>query len=235
VTERTTGPRQPGFKLFWLSQASQAALEENVLSAAEHVRFLRMRSKTRRAEFVRGRALLRFALWREDMPLHTLITEAGGRPSLRSGGDVSLSHSGDHAVVGVVQHGRAGVDVEHARPRERALMDRFFHPDELAWASDNVTRLHVLWTLKESALKALGTGIAGDPLRVHCRPWEKHLSLATLDGERVLSHQWACYGEVVMAAAWMGPASASFQLEHVTPAEMMAWAAGAAMPLRDTA
>jgi 4'-phosphopantetheinyl transferase len=97
--------------------------------------------------------------------------DAYGRPELAAPWHGLLrfnwSHSGDRALIAVARDVAPGVDLEHIRPRPRAmaLAERFFHHAETAALSalDGTQREHAfleLWTGKEAVLKALGRGLA---------------------------------------------------------------------------
>lgn len=169
----TATPPVPEVHLYWLTHARTAGLRADPLSVDEQARLDRFLSPSRRADFLAGRLLLRFALRTWGLPLEALRWQASGRPSLEGAGyDVSLAHAGGHVVVAVARGGRVGVDVEMHHPRERSLMDLFFHAEERAWMGESLERLHQLWTVKEAALKALGAGLSGNPLRVHVSPMD---------------------------------------------------------------
>lgn len=102
-----------------------------------------------------------------------------GRPELPEHPDVviSLSHSGDLALLAVATGVRVGVDLEEvrSRPRLERLAERVLASDELAaWmAVPEQHRLRAFleaWTSKEAYLKAIGEGIrsplAGVPARL---------------------------------------------------------------------
>lgn len=78
----------------------------------------------------------------------------------------NLSHSGNQ-VFCAVNHGpgEVGCDVEKIRDGGLKVAERYFHPDELRLLSDKSPAertecFYRLWTLKESYLKALGTGLS---------------------------------------------------------------------------
>lgn len=83
-----------------------------------------------------------------------------GRPRIAGGVlHASVSHSGDYAAVAVTRAGPVGVDVERVRPLDHgALADDVCAPQERA-AIASLAAFHVLWTRKESALKATGAGL----------------------------------------------------------------------------
>ena len=97
-------------------------------------------------------------------------TPRGVKPRLADSTlDVSIAHAGDRLVVGVVEHGRIGVDVELVAsvfdqpslarrlctPAERRRADALGPAERRAWLTQ-------LWTVKESYAKALGAGLSLD-------------------------------------------------------------------------
>ncbi|MEW5850929.1 MAG: 4'-phosphopantetheinyl transferase superfamily protein [Myxococcota bacterium] len=211
--------------LYWLqtSPLLRGGLSLAWLTAEERARHDRWLSDEKRFEFLAGRALLRHVLRAHAIPEAAFRVTASGRPELRGGADINLSHSSGHFLVGFTPRGRVGVDVEVHAPRERTLMDRFFNPDEQRWMGDSPGRLHELWTLKEAAMKAVGTGVSGNPARVTRDPVT---GAVTIDGTPpgVMTASWQQFGEDVSAAAvWLGllPAVDTFQLHHVTARELL--------------
>ena len=104
----------------------------------------------------------------------TLVTgpvlshDPAGRPHI-PGLAVSISHTHHLLAVAASYAGPLGVDVEEVHPREvRALAERWFHPAELAWMTDQPDELTAflhLWTAKEAVGKALGQGLRNSGLR----------------------------------------------------------------------
>ena len=76
----------------------------------------------------------------------------------------NISHSGDW-VVAALSSSAVGVDVERMRKVPEGVANRFFSEKEKAWlasANDGKEKAEIfftLWTLKESFLKAIGTGL----------------------------------------------------------------------------
>lgn len=89
----------------------------------------------------------------------------GGKPFLSDAGtlDFNLSHGGDWVAVALSRSGRIGIDVEAERPRHfwDEIARSFLAPEEIATASA-IGYLEI-WTAKEAALKAHGTGFAIPP------------------------------------------------------------------------
>lgn len=88
-----------------------------------------------------------------------------GKPYFEDTGvSFNLSHAGQYALC-AVGPGELGCDIELVRPFKERVAERFFHPSEtamLAAEPDPAKRQALffrLWTLKESVLKAAGTGL----------------------------------------------------------------------------
>lgn len=93
------------------------------------------------------------------------LADANGRPR---GPDFNLSDSAGHSLLLVSRSARVGVDVERTnrRLRHRELAQRYFAPEEAAAISTlddeaGTRRFLQLWTAKEAACKATGTGLGG--------------------------------------------------------------------------
>jgi len=114
-----------------------------------------------------GQALLRRVMERRGLPAGLPVARAaGGKPYLPDAPDFqfNLSHSGGW-VVCAVGEAPLGVDLQRERPLHRAVF-RHFAPAERAWlealpAPERERAFFDLWVLKESYLKAMGTGLSG--------------------------------------------------------------------------
>jgi 4'-phosphopantetheinyl transferase len=85
-----------------------------------------------------------------------------GKPQLASRElEVSVSHSGELALIAISDAGAIGVDVEQVRPLRdaRAFTRRFFSAAEAAEAGDELARIVRIWCRKEALLKARGIGL----------------------------------------------------------------------------
>ncbi|MBE7202374.1 MAG: 4'-phosphopantetheinyl transferase superfamily protein [Parafilimonas terrae] len=146
---------------------------QSILDAEERERAARFLRETDRQRFVASHAALRVVLGRAlDLPPRSIqfAKEPTGRPYLLGGGvdapDFNLSHSGDHALIGLVRGARIGTDVEVWRPLPDALRiaRAHFASDEIAaLAALPATALRAaffsLWTRKEAVVKAIGAGL----------------------------------------------------------------------------
>ena len=148
-----------------------AAAGPQGLPAAELARHAALRTPAARQAFVASRLLVRRTLgvllgvsWREVRITRTML----GGPVLpdRPGVRIGISHTRQLVTVGVSRCGPLGVDAEPAeRPVLPELAGRICTPAELTALAalggrpDRAEGLLRLWTLKESYVKALGTGL----------------------------------------------------------------------------
>jgi phosphopantetheine--protein transferase-like protein len=104
-----------------------------------------------------------------------VVSDDMGKPSIQvvtnpgvPFGDASLSHSNGLVVAEVTAPGLSeglGVDIEAIEERSESWMHDYFTEEEIALAGDGVSRnrrLTEIWSLKEAALKAMGTGLRFD-------------------------------------------------------------------------
>ena len=74
---------------------------------------------------------------------------------------VNLSHSGDYAVC-AVHDAPVGVDIQKMGEYDERIVNRFFTLDEAEYiksAADKKSAFYIVWTRKESFLKATGKGL----------------------------------------------------------------------------
>jgi phosphopantetheine--protein transferase-like protein len=140
---------------------------KDCLSVSELRRAEGFKMPRRRREFLGGRILIRSLLEKFtglSRRSHQIVTLENGKPVCIDGPAISIAHSADTIVCAVTADGEIGIDVElPPRPREAGkIAERFFSQKEAAWvAKDPDERFLMLWVIKESWLKATGSGITG--------------------------------------------------------------------------
>lgn len=114
-----------------------------------------------------------------------------GKPFAPGRAEFSLSHGGSWAVL-AADASPLGVDIEAISTMNLDVAKRVFTADELCWMQrDPLVRFHILWTIKESIMKATGLGMQLDPAqfdvlpicgpnRVHGKTW--HTAWMLYDG-----------------------------------------------------
>lgn len=93
-----------------------------------------------------------------------ILKDEKGKPYVEGKADifVSLSHS-KGTVMCAVSDKEIGIDVEKCAERRKSVESRVFTESEISLinnAKDENKAFFTLWTLKESYLKAIGTGFA---------------------------------------------------------------------------
>lgn len=104
-------------------------------------------------------ALLHYVLGCEDVPV---ARTPEGKPYLPDMPDFhfNLTHSGDYVAI-AYGSSPVGIDIEKIRPDgiRPGIAQRFFTPSEQAFAV-TPEKFFQIWSMKESYLKYLGTGLA---------------------------------------------------------------------------
>ena len=122
----------------------------------------------------------------------------GGKPRIAGGPEFSLSHSGERVLCALSDEA-VGADIQQLRPYNPALVQRFFTAEEGAWLEEQRERdqaFSLLWSLKESYVKLLGSGIAG----VHLDSFTVELladGRARIDGSHAKLWYAVCDGYVM--------------------------------------
>ncbi len=173
-----------------------------LLDGPELARAERLRIPEARRRFIAARATLRSILGEVTAVDPRAVRFAygeHGKPRLAGGGPCfNASDSGDHVAVALAS-AELGVDLELLRRLERpeGLARRICTDDEhAAWTllpdADRDAALLRLWTAKEAALKALGTGLGGGLRNVELdldgsRPPRLRRLCGELDGWQLLA------------------------------------------------
>jgi 4'-phosphopantetheinyl transferase len=124
---------------------------------------LRYRNENDRLRSAAAGLLLRAVLrvYQDDL----LVYNEFGKPFLAQGGKCfSLSHGGNYTALAVADSD-VGVDVEPLGCPDMKVARRVFTSDELSWMEEveGDIRFYLLWTRKESIIKADGKGFSLPP------------------------------------------------------------------------
>ncbi len=169
-------------KLYWLEQtAADVPEENNWLNRRETLRVNGLRFPKRRDDWRLGRWTAKRAvaaylnLSADPMALATVEIRPApdGAPEVFLAGEpaaipISLSHCAGTAVCAVMPSPAAvGCDLELIEPRSGAFFDDYFTANEQAMVgrmpeAERSWLLTLLWSAKESALKALRVGLRAD-------------------------------------------------------------------------
>jgi len=169
-------------QIYWLEQdAAEVSDEADWLSAAELARLSSFHIAKRRRDWRLGRwtakhavaAYLKLASEPSTLAAIEIRSAASGAPEAfldgyRARASISLSHRDGCAACAVAsQEFTLGCDLEVVEPRCEAFVTDYFSLDEQqaiarAPGSERFRLLALLWSAKESALKALRTGLRMD-------------------------------------------------------------------------
>jgi len=220
----------------WLAQSDAAVpvsdewLTEREVRVAATLRFPKRRADWRLGRWTAKRAL---AIYAGLSPRVEALARIEVRPApsgvpraflCGQAGDVAISISHSHGVgfCAIAPRDTAlGCDIEWAEPRTRLFLADYFHPDEREIIGEDARiqaeRSAIIWSAKESTLKALECGLREDVLSVRVAPditaerspgW---LGLITRHGPRTFQGWWRQTGNVVWTIV------ASPALESPTP------------------
>lgn len=169
---------QERVEIDWQLAAAADAAPEEFLSGAELQKLAQMRFPRRREEWLLGRwtakRLLRAAvpsLGERSLVEFSVANEEDGLPyvlagGLRLPGCLSISHRGGRAACAWTPATSVGlgIDLEKVEPRTDAFIQDYFTPAErdLVSGEQHDRDAVLIWSVKESMLKALGKGLRLD-------------------------------------------------------------------------
>ena len=149
-----------------IRQIAPRAGELIALVEPERQARIRAFGDSRSALLTLAAGLLLYAIFGEQTRFSRFERGRRGKPHLIDQAPFNLTHAGDYAVLALSGQS-VGVDLERFRPIDwRRISERFFHPVErvfLAESSEPEKDFFRIWTLKESYLKAEGTGFSVSP------------------------------------------------------------------------
>ena len=203
--------------VYWLEQTeTDVPAENDWLSQNEVARLDALRFSKRRADWRLGRWTAKCALSLcLDVPAHPQVFKkieirpaASGAPEVIFANQpaavtISLSHRDGRAACAVAMSGvEMGCDLEIVEPHSDAFVADYFTSEEQALvaraaAADRPRLLTLLWSAKESALKALHEGLRLDTRWVTVSPFAASFDLngwsplqVRYTGERVFHGWW---------------------------------------------
>ena len=214
----------------------QVPAELDWLTRGERARLDGFRFEKRRRDWLLGRwtakvALLSVtALSRPDIARFEIASAPDGAPlptldGIRCRARLSLSHSNGRALA-IVSRGTMalGCDIELVEPRSAGFVETFFTAAECERVERADRRFRdllitMIWSAKESTLKALRTGLTADTRSVEVTDaadysgsgWKTARAVAADAGE--FSCLWRRSGRSVLSIVTRGPAS----LERIRP------------------
>tara|TARA_R110002096_G_scaffold52042_3_gene135747 strand:- start:6274 stop:6894 length:621 start_codon:yes stop_codon:yes gene_type:complete len=152
-------------------------LSPDVLTDKELEDWQGFTNKTRKDEFLTARHLFHFLLAQGDLnPNFELTKELLGKPFAQFQGkilNVSFSHSKELVMCAISTQCDIGLDIEWSRRQvNERLVKRFLSENE--WKVFGEENPIKLWTMKEAAVKCLGTGLRTNLIELELRKVEEN-------------------------------------------------------------
>lgn len=142
-------------KIWKITESLESLLKETVLKPESLDRLYSMKSELHQRGFVSVRKLLaEFGYSDTD-----LYYDANGKPYLKDGKHISISHSYTFSAV-IVSDDKVGVDIEKQRDKIKKIAHKFtgYEQDYLKPSDANyVKSLTVIWCVKEALYKLFAT------------------------------------------------------------------------------
>ncbi len=137
-------------------------LSPSILTQKERAEWQGFTNESRKKEYLAARHLFRFLLAQGDLnPNFELNKEALGKPYAQFQSEilnVSFSHSKELVMCAISPQCDIGLDIEWSRRQvNERLVKRFLSENE--WKVFGEENPIKLWTMKEAAVKCLGTGL----------------------------------------------------------------------------
>ncbi len=166
----------PGSVEVWIVdlRGRQASDFQPILNGTEWQKAMRFRfpSDQRRSAVTRGALRTLLSRYLGCRPNEFLFTQNEfGKPALAGAQlQFNVSHSGDYALLAFTHGSAVGVDVEQIKGArvvsdlaQRVLTAAEFACFQLVGAAESRPTFFQIWTLKESVLKAIGSGLSVPP------------------------------------------------------------------------
>jgi 4'-phosphopantetheinyl transferase len=160
----------------WVVRLADQSAESwrSVLTQSEWEKAMRFRMPADQKRFVVTRAILKTLLARYFGRLATEIEftqNEYGKLSVQSGPiEFNVSHSGDYALIAFAKESAVGIDIERisgdriVTDLARRILSPLEHARFLSLAeTDRKQVFFQIWTLKESVLKGIGSGLSVPP------------------------------------------------------------------------
>ena len=157
--------------LLWKITESLAELSAEVnLNPKNQQRFNGMKSELHQRAFLSVRKLLQLKGYTD----FDLEYDQFGKPHLKDGKHISISHSHEHATI-IISDEITGIDIELQRDKIIRIADKFVEPE---WEflnkenQDYIRKLTVIWGVKESIFKIRNEAGISFKDHIHVHPFE---------------------------------------------------------------
>ena len=157
--------------LLWKITESLAELSAEVtLNPKNQQRFNGMKSELHQRAFLSVRKLLQLKGYTD----FDLIYDQFGKPHLKDGKHISISHSHEYATL-IISDEITGIDIELQRDKIIRIADKFVEPEWEFLDKENqeyIRKLTVIWGVKESIFKIRNEAGISFKDHIHVHPFE---------------------------------------------------------------
>lgn len=137
---------------FWHITEGESELNKNLnLPNFFKLKFKKIKSIQKKKQYLAVHKILRSI----KIDLNSLYYDENGKPLLKNGDYISISHSYNYCGV-IIGHKKVGLDIEKLRPKILDVSSKFLSKSEELLMEKNVKNLTKVWTVKESLFKAFG-------------------------------------------------------------------------------
>ncbi|PIF04385.1 MAG: hypothetical protein CSA86_02065 [Arcobacter sp.] len=151
----------------------------------------------KKQDFIRSllsSVLFYYALNKNGIDKKDIIIEKSlrGKPFLKNSKniDFNITHSG-HWVACAIDVNDVGIDIEYMKDINLTDFEEILTTKEISYINNKQENFYQIWTLKESYIKALGTGIYHSLSSFSIEPYSNHYAKVFQDGS--CEKQWHFY------------------------------------------
>lgn len=144
----------------WKMEEDLLSLEtmaSDIVGGTFHTEYADFTLAKRKREFLISRILLKVVLNKYGLEFHGIDKDLHNKPFLLVHPfPISITHSHDYAAVIMHKYRRVGIDLERVNPSIASVQDKFLTKDELRFFENDIQKLTLAWSAKESAFKLIG-------------------------------------------------------------------------------
>ncbi len=134
------------------------------------------RNHEKQLEWLASRILVMNLLKRRHLKFNGIQKDVFKKPSLKGYPfEISISHSFPYACVIIHDETPVGIDIECPRNKLITVADKFLNEDERSFAGDDIKKLSILWSAKETLYKIHGKKRLSFRRHFHISPFEPEI------------------------------------------------------------
>lgn len=172
--------------LIWKIEEDEQSLKLGINLTANCVaRLSTMKSELHRRGFLSVRQLLLKAGYRAC----DLYYDSYGKPHLRDGKQISITHSFNYSAIIVSDTIKVGIDIEKQRNKIGFIAEKFIGYEFAYLEKEMIRELTVVWCIKESLYKVFAT---------HGMSFKQHTKVIPFDIKQKNTQAWIIYKDQIL-------------------------------------